>query len=76
MSLATHTANGLETTFLRDVNDRVHLVLLELGTDGSTGQFLCECARPGCLATVELEIPQYEAIRSSGGSVAAAGHEK
>jgi hypothetical protein len=76
MSLATPAAGESETTFLRDVNDRVHLVLLELGTDGSPGQYLCECARPGCLETVELEIAQYEAIRSSGGTVTAAGHEK
>jgi hypothetical protein len=76
LSVGAHTAKDAETSFLRDVNERVHAVLLELGTDGSPGQYLCECGRAGCLATVLLDVPEYEAIRSAGGIVAATGHER
>ena len=58
------------------MNDRVHAVLLKLGTDGSPGQYLCECGRAGCLATVLLDVPEYEAIRSAGAIVAVTGHER
>ena len=75
MSLGTHAGKTAEAGFLRDVNDRVHSVLIELGTDGSPGQYLCECGRAGCLATVELDVREYETIRSSGGTVAVAGHK-
>ncbi len=76
MPVGAHTAQEAETSFLREVNDRVHAVLLDLGTDGSPGQYLCECGRAGCLATIELDAAEYEAIRSSGGIVGAAGHER
>jgi hypothetical protein len=49
-------------------------VLLKLGTDGSPGQYVCECGRAGCYATIELDVLEYEAIRSSGGIVALPGH--
>jgi hypothetical protein len=74
LSVGARTSNEAETRFLRDVNDRVHSVLLKLGTDGSPGQYLCECGRAGCLATIELDVPEYEAIRSSGKIVALPGH--
>jgi hypothetical protein len=75
LTFGAETARGAETSFLRDVNDRVHSVLLELGADGSPGQYLCECGRAGCLATIQLDVPEYEAIRSSGRIVAVSGHE-
>lgn len=75
MSLGTHAGKNAEAGFLRDVNNRVHSVLIGLGTDGSPGQYLCECGRAGCLATVELDVREYETIRSSGGTVAVAGHK-
>jgi hypothetical protein len=74
VSLGTHAGKNAEAGFLRDVNDRVHSVLIGLGTDGSAGQYLCECGRAGCLATIELDVREYEAIRSSGGTVAFPGH--
>jgi hypothetical protein len=74
MSLDTYAGKHAEVGFLRDVNDRVHSVLIDLGTDGSPGQYLCECGRAGCVATIELDVREYEAIRSSGGTVAVPGH--
>jgi hypothetical protein len=76
LPVEAHTAKEAETRFLRDVNDRVHAVLLKLGTDGSPGQYICECGRAGCLATVQLDPPEYEAIRSAGAIVVFTGHER
>ena len=75
MSVGAQTPKKAEASFLRDVNDRVHTVLLDLGSDGSPGQYLCECGRAGCVGTVLLDVPEYEAIRSAGGIVAVPGHE-
>jgi hypothetical protein len=74
LSVEARTSNEAETSLLRDVNDRVHSLLLKLGTDGSPGRYVCECGRAGCYATIELDVLEYEAIRSSGGIVALPGH--
>jgi hypothetical protein len=60
---------------LRDVNERVHDVLVRLGTDGAQGQYLCECGRRGCLGTVQLYAHEYEAIRGADGIVLEPGHQ-
>ena len=41
---------------------------------GSDWRFVCECAVAACHALVELDLEEYETIRSCGGHVLAAGH--
>jgi hypothetical protein len=38
--------------------------------------FTCECGAPDCRVAVSLTLPEYEALRSAGRPVLAAGHEK
>jgi hypothetical protein len=40
----------------------------------TTRQFLCECGDRACTEWVELELEEYEAIRSIRGHVLAPGH--
>jgi hypothetical protein len=45
----------------REVNERIEAVAQ---TSGDV-EFLCECARMDCMATMNLSIAEYERIRSS-----------
>jgi hypothetical protein len=36
--------------------------------------FWCECGRDDCCERVELDLPQYEALRAQGAFVLSSGH--
>ncbi|HEY7003418.1 MAG TPA: hypothetical protein VH281_03995 [Gaiellaceae bacterium] len=57
-----HARKGaLNQALLREVNERIE----KLAEDAAHPEFLCECADPDCIDTIELSIAEYEAIRSS-----------
>jgi hypothetical protein len=49
---------------LRDINDRIEEVSQERGDSKGIFDFLCECGRENCTATVALAIAEYEGVRS------------
>ena len=58
----------------REVNER----LVELRNDSSNGRLevLCECSREECAETIELELNEYESVRSLATHfVISPGHE-
>jgi hypothetical protein len=52
----------------REVNRRIREVSDSFGPDGSV-QFLCECGREDCLATVELTQADLDGLFSEDGHV-------
>jgi hypothetical protein len=49
----------------REVNERVRDVVAPLLTAGEEGEFLCECGDEACIATIRLDLEEYEAVRVS-----------
>jgi hypothetical protein len=45
----------------RQVDERI----AELGSATGSTEFICECSDPGCIETIELELAQYERVRSN-----------
>jgi len=59
----------------REVNERIAEVNETFDVEGQA-EFLCECGRQICLASVELTRAQYEAVRGEGQRfVVVPGHE-
>ena len=61
--------SGEETRWKRrvvmaEVNGRRVNEAIERGDSGPVPTFVCECGHLGCSDTVELSVPQYEAVRS------------
>ena len=52
---------GMQTQILfREINERIH----ELNSDRAVnGEFLCECVRRDCVATISPSPEEYEAVR-------------
>lgn len=53
---------GNNEILLREVNERIE----DLGQRATTVErfgFVCECGDPSCAEHVELELPEYEAVR-------------
>ena len=48
-------------TLFREVNERIETTV---GTNDAV-EFVCECSDTECVATVELEVVDYERIRSN-----------
>jgi hypothetical protein len=57
---------------LRDLNDRLYVLLRDLKAD--EGKFDCECGGRDCGRSVELSLPEYLAIRLDGGVVLSPEH--
>ena len=59
----------------REVNDRIREVTEGLGIVNNT-DFVCECSQADCTDTVELDLEEYEGIRSTPTIfVIVSGHE-
>jgi 3-oxoacyl-[acyl-carrier-protein] synthase III len=50
----------------REVNQHIREVTESFGTDGPA-EFLCECGRDDCTATVEFTRVQYDSLLGDGG---------
>ena len=50
---------------LRAINDHIRTISNRFAS-GEQVEFVCECARPGCLELVPLSPPTYEGIRRFG----------
>jgi hypothetical protein len=60
----------------REVNKRIRDLTRSGRFDGPT-QFLCECDDPACVATIELTLEEFEAIRwRENVYIVKAGHER
>jgi hypothetical protein len=49
----------------REVNERIREVAEHFNFDDSGIDFICECSVDGCSESIELEVDEYKAIRSS-----------
>jgi hypothetical protein len=63
---------------MADMNERVRALAERLhesiGEQGDEWGFMCECGSSDCHERVDLSLPDYEALRSHGDAVLAAGH--
>lgn len=67
---------ALNESRFRDINERLAADLAKLARPPEVIPFVCECGWATCTATVELNVPEYESIRSSSRRfVVLAGHE-
>jgi hypothetical protein len=61
-----------------DMNERVRALAARLhesiGEQGDEWGFMCECGLVTCHERVHLSLPAYEALRTRGDAVLAAGH--
>ena len=58
----------------RQANVRLADVARENGFAGLI-PFVCECSDPACLQLVELSVPEFDELRSSGRRALARAHE-
>ena len=65
-------AAGRKTSLIRDVNDRIDIVLLRFGAD-ETAHFFCECPSALCGRRIPLTAAEFESIRARGELVLAPG---
>jgi hypothetical protein len=57
----SHAAKGARNQALfREVNERIE----QLAEDAAHPEFLCECADPDCVETLQLSIAEYESVRN------------
>ena len=49
----------------REVNERVREVAAPWLGAREKGEFLCECGDEACIATIRLDLEEYEAVRAS-----------
>ena len=58
----SRTENGAHNqALIREVNEQIE----RLAHDAANPEFLCECANPDCIETLQLSIAEYEPIRTS-----------
>ena len=58
----SRTENGAHNqALIREVNEQIE----RLAHDAANPEFLCECANPDCIETLQLSIAEYESIRTS-----------
>jgi hypothetical protein len=50
----------------REVNERVKELNQAFDSLYPVGEWVCECANPGCVETIELTQEEYEAVRAGG----------
>jgi hypothetical protein len=62
---STHERIGRNEALFREVNERIRDVsaTLESVSGSSALEFVCECSRTECHASVELELQDYERVR-------------
>jgi hypothetical protein len=56
---------GSEPAMVRDLNDRLYVMLRDLRS--SSGQFGCECGDASCGRSVSLMLSEYEKLRVDRG---------
>jgi hypothetical protein len=57
----SHAAKGARNQALfREVNERIE----QVAEDAAHPEFLCECADPDCVETLQLSIAEYESVRN------------
>jgi hypothetical protein len=63
---ATSERVGRNEALFREVNERIKEVSESLrSVSGASGvEFVCECSRAACHAAIELELADYERIRT------------
>jgi hypothetical protein len=63
---ATEERIGRNEALFREVNERIRDVSGTLDSVGGSSavEFVCECSRTECHASVELELQDYERIRA------------
>jgi hypothetical protein len=62
MPTMNRSAKGAHNqSLMREVNERIE----QIAEDAAHPEFLCECADPDCVETIQLSIAEYEAVRSS-----------
>ena len=60
----------------RDINERLEADLRRLPVDGDPVDFVCECGKLECSATVPLTLDEYERVRQDSATFAVLpGHE-
>jgi hypothetical protein len=60
----------------RDLNERIREMAEQLAVGPPHLEFICECAREGCLDRIELTLPEYSAVRAEPSHFAlVSGHE-
>ena len=60
----------------REINERVRQIAAQHGTDVHRYEFYCECSSIDCTLRVELELPEYERVRTHGSRfLVAPGHD-
>jgi hypothetical protein len=64
---ATEERIGRNEALFREVNERIRDVSGTLDSVGGSSavEFVCECSRTECHASVELELADYERIREN-----------
>jgi hypothetical protein len=77
--VATRTDRSLQNDVLfRELSARIGSLRLTGETDPWDGRadYLCECADTNCLKLIELDLDEYEHLRSDAGAfIVAPGHE-
>ena len=53
-------------SLFREINERVRQIAAKHGTDVHQYQFYCECSNTDCTLRVELELAEYERVRTRG----------
>jgi hypothetical protein len=72
--LASRERLAANEALFREVNER--LVELRDGASNGRLEVLCECSRDDCAETIELELNEYESVRSLATHfVVSPGHE-
>jgi hypothetical protein len=60
----------------RELNDLINEMAVALAIGPPYVEYVCECAREGCLDRIELTIPEYEELRTNRAHFAVIqGHE-
>ena len=61
----------------REVNERIHHLIEEIGGAREENEFLCECGSLACTETIRIPLSEYKAVRETpGGFLVAFGHEQ
>ena len=59
----------------RSLNEAIDQIAIGLGGPAPY-EFVCECATSGCFERIELNLPDYEAVRAEGSRfILCPGHE-
>lgn len=51
-------------SLFREINERIKALNEVFAVLTQSGEWVCECADMGCIATIEMTLAEYEAIRA------------